>query len=240
MARASAKKATKKKAKKKPVAKKAAKKPAAKKAKKKVVKKAVKAKAKPAKAKAKAKPATAKRANATVKAQTKVKTGKDPQLSQLVSISQQTLMAINNLAQAISTAFSGAADNINKLNLGAPNVVQNTNANGGAASVDDFLNPTPERTVAASPAIGDDFLNPGPSATAAPKETKAPKLTKDHAIEALQKVSQTGGLDKMKEVLGEFKVARISEIKPEDYAAFIASCKKAATVNTGAASTNFL
>lgn len=63
---------------------------------------------------------------------------------------------------------------------------------------------------------------------AAPTETAAPAVSKEGVHLALQEVNVACGLNKAREILTEFKVNRISEIKEEDFAAFIAKCKTAA------------
>jgi hypothetical protein len=49
--------------------------------------------------------------------------------------------------------------------------------------------------------------------------------TKQDITNACQELSEAKGLDKAREVLGKFGAKRISEIKEEDYGAFINACK---------------
>jgi len=229
MARASSKK--------KPVKKKAAKK-VAKKAPAKRAKVAKKAATRVAKKATKAAKPVAKRANATVKATPTTKTpASNPQLATLIKLQQKTINAVAALGNAISEAFSSAAMNIDNLNLDAPGVIHSTNAEGKSASVGDFLNPASSASPQAVSKATDDFLNSPSKKT---ETNKAPVVTKDHVTEALQKVSADHGMEKVRELLTEFKADRVSEIKEMDYPKFVEACSGIAAVNNNAASTSFL
>lgn len=56
---------------------------------------------------------------------------------------------------------------------------------------------------------------------------KTPVVNKQTVHEALQQVNVAVGLPKAREILTHFKVQRMSELKPEDYAAFIEKCNEA-------------
>jgi archaellum component FlaD/FlaE len=69
----------------------------------------------------------------------------------------------------------------------------------------------------------------------APTVSEAVKaeVTKEHVVEAAQKLSSSKNMDAAREVLGKFKNAagepcrRISDVRPEDFAAFVSECEKA-------------
>ena len=64
-----------------------------------------------------------------------------------------------------------------------------------------------------------------PKEEAPAKEAK--EYTKKDITDACQKVATVKNLDTAKEILQKFGAVRISEVKAEDYAAFIAECEKA-------------
>lgn len=88
----------------------------------------------------------------------------------------------------------------------------------------------------ASPA-GDVFTEPVSNGAAAPAKqdvaepaaanVSAPIVNKEAVHQALQQVNVAVGLPKAREILTEFKVNRISEIKEDQYKAFIEKCNAA-------------
>lgn len=65
----------------------------------------------------------------------------------------------------------------------------------------------------------------------------APQITTDEVREALSTLAATRGTDKAKAILAQYKAGRVSEIKPEQYEAFLASIK---AVSAAAASDDMM
>lgn len=53
----------------------------------------------------------------------------------------------------------------------------------------------------------------------------AAKATREQVSDALQSVNASAGLEKAREILDQFGVARISEIKEKDFGAFVEACR---------------
>lgn len=68
------------------------------------------------------------------------------------------------------------------------------------------------------------------SAPSVPKDEPAQQtLTQDDARAALQSLVTTKGMDEGFAVLGRFGAARVSDIKPDDFAKFVGVCQAQAT-----------
>lgn len=95
--------------------------------------------------------------------------------------------------------------------------------------------PAPSRRQAKAPAPAKEIVVEKPvvtppPVTAAPKAPNAPVqavagVTLDTAREALRDVFNTKGAAVATQILKDFGAARIGEVKPGDYAKFIAACK---------------
>jgi hypothetical protein len=82
-----------------------------------------------------------------------------------------------------------------------------------------------------TPSVDAEF-KVGAEAPAVDESVKA-EVTKEHVVEAAQKLSSSKNMDAAREVLGKFKNAagepcrRISDVQPADFAAFVEACEKA-------------
>lgn len=88
----------------------------------------------------------------------------------------------------------------------------------------------PRREVAEKPAASAEVQGPAPAPESEPEVQAQQAPTLDDARAALKGVQAKYGTDDMTkplEVLGQFSAGRISEVKPEQYPAFIAACKAA-------------
>lgn len=88
--------------------------------------------------------------------------------------------------------------------------------------------PTPAPAAAAATTESGASVDTASSASsAAPQADTATKLTLDDVRAKLQAFTGAKGIDAGLALLGEFKAGRISELKAEDYPAFVAKCEVA-------------
>lgn len=76
-----------------------------------------------------------------------------------------------------------------------------------------------------TPAVAPTASEPTPNATTGPAATPSAKLTKDDVVKALTAVTSNKGMPAARELLLRYKATRLSEIKEEEFAAFINDCK---------------
>lgn len=114
-------------------------------------------------------------------------------------------------------------------NAPAPEKQKRTRKPKESKELDSIVNDLPPKTDLKTVAASPTTAAPAVSESVPSNPTVAePQATGKEAVhQALQQVNVAIGLNKAREILAEFKINRISEIKPEQYKAFVDKCNEA-------------